>query len=44
MNYSIELPSEDEVIREFEKETRTYLDAEKQIKYEGKEKEWDLEI
>lgn len=38
-----ELPSEDEVIRDFEKETRTFLDAEKQLKYEEKEKELDFD-
>ncbi len=29
-----DLPSEDEVIRDFEKETHTFLDAEKQVKHE----------
>ena len=29
-----DLPSEDEIIRDFEKETRTFIDAEKQIKHE----------
>lgn len=38
-----DLPSEDEIIRDFERETRTSLDAEKQIKREDKAKEWDLE-
>lgn len=33
-----DLPSEDEVIRNFEKETRTFLDAEKQVKKEDREK------
>jgi hypothetical protein len=33
-----------ELVRDFEKETNTLLDAEKQIKREDKEKEWDLEI
>ncbi len=33
----------DNLIRDFEKETRSYLDAEKQIKKEDREKEWDLE-
>jgi hypothetical protein len=32
-----------ELVRDFEKETNTLLDAEKQIKREDKEKEWDLE-
>ena len=38
-----DLPSEDEIIRDFEKETRTFIDAEKQIKKENKAKEWELE-
>ena len=29
-----DLPSEDEVIRDFEKETHTFIDAEKQVKHE----------
>ena len=33
-----DLPSEDEVVREFEKETNTCLDAEKQLELEKKEK------
>ncbi len=33
-----------ELVRSFEKETNTFLDAEKQLKREEKEKEWDLEI
>lgn len=33
------LPSEDEVVRDFQKETHTLLDVEKQLKYEEKEKE-----
>ena len=37
--------AEDNLVRDFEKETRTYLDVEKQIKREDKEKERDdLEI
>ena len=35
-----DLPSEDEIIRDFEKETHTFVDVEKQIKRENKEKEW----
>ena len=31
------------VIRDFEKETHTFIDPEKQIKHEEREKEWDLE-
>lgn len=38
-----DLPSEDEVIRAFEKETHTFIDAEKQVRKEEKAKEWDLE-
>ena len=34
---------EDNLIRDFEKETHTLLDAEQQIKREDREKEWDLE-
>ena len=33
----------DTLIRDFERETRTYLDAEEQIKREEREKGWDLE-
>ena len=33
----------DTLIRDFERETRTCLDAEEQIKREEREKEWDLE-
>lgn len=33
-----------ELVREFEKETRTYLDAEKQIKCEDREKEFEIEL
>ncbi len=39
-----DVTTEDNLIRDFEKETRTYLDAEKQIKHEEREKEMDLEI
>lgn len=39
-----DLPSEDEVVRDFEKETRTSLDAEKQVKKEEKEKSFELEL
>ena len=38
-----DLPSEDEIIRNFEKETHTFIDAEKQIKHEkSKESEYEL--
>ena len=33
-----------ELVREFEKETNMYIDPEKQLKKEEREKEWDLEI
>lgn len=39
-----DLPSEDEVIRDFEKETHTFIDAEKQVKKEEREKSLDLEL
>ena len=38
-----DMGAEDNLIRDFQKETNTFLDAEKQIKYEEREKEWDLE-
>ena len=34
---------EDNLIRDFQRETNTFLDPEKQIKHEEMEKEWDLE-
>ena len=39
-----DLGAEDELIRDFEKETHILLDAEKQIIKEDKEKEWELEL
>lgn len=33
-----------ELIKEFEKDTKTYLNPEKQLKHEEKEKEWNLEM
>ena len=39
-----DMGAEDNLIRDFQKETNTFLDAEKQLKREEKEKEWDLEI
>lgn len=39
-----DMGAEDNLIRKFEKETRTYLDAEKQIAKEDREKELDLEL
>ena len=42
--HKFELPSEDEVVRDFEKETRTLLDAEKQISKEERRKDYEIEI
>ena len=39
-----DMGAEDNLIREFEKETRICLDVEEQIKNEEKEKEWNMEI
>ena len=39
-----DIAEEDNLIRDFEKETQTLIDPEKQIKKEEREKEWDLEI
>ena len=36
--------AEDEVIKDFERETGTYIDAEKQIQHEERQSEWDLEL
>lgn len=38
------VPEEDELIRDFQKETRTFIDPETQLKHEAKEKEWNLEL
>lgn len=38
-----DMGSEDSLIRDFQKETNTLLDAKKQIEHEAIEKEWDLE-
>ncbi len=38
-----DMGAEDNLIRDFQKETHTLLDAEQQIKRQDKEKEWDLE-
>ena len=38
-----DMGAEDNLIRDFEKETHTLLDAEKQVEKEDREKEWDLE-
>ncbi len=39
-----DMGAEDNLIRDFEKETNTYLDVEKQIKHEEKEKELEIEL
>ena len=39
-----DMGAEDYLIRDFQKETNTLLDAEKQIEKKKKEKEWDLEL
>lgn len=38
-----DIAEEDNLIRDFEKETNTFIDPEKQIKREEREREWDLE-
>ena len=38
-----DIGAEDYLIRDFQKETNTFIDPVKQIKYEEREKEWDLE-
>lgn len=39
-----DMGAENNLIRDFERENNILLDAEKQIKHEEREKEWDLEI
>ena len=39
----IDIGAEDYLIRDFQKETNTFIDPVKQIKHEEREKEWDLE-
>ena len=38
-----DMGAEDNLIRDFQNENNTFLDAEKQLKYEERGKEWDLE-
>ena len=38
-----DIGAEDYLIRDFQKETNTFIDPVKQIKHEEREKEWDLE-
>ena len=39
-----DIAEEDNLIRDFEKETHTFIDLEKQIRKEEREKEWDMEL
>ena len=39
-----DMGAEDNLIRDFEKETRICLDVEEQIKREDREKDWDIEL
>ena len=39
-----DIAEEDNLVRDFQKETNTFINPEKQIKHEEREKEWDLEI
>ena len=39
-----DIAEEDNLIRDFQKETNIFIDPEKQIKKEEREKEWDLEM
>ena len=39
-----DIGAEDYLIRDFQKETNTFIDPEKQIKHEEREKEWELEL
>ena len=39
-----DIAEEDNLIRDFQRETNTFIDPEKQIKHEEREGEWDLEI
>lgn len=38
------IPEEDELIRDFQEETQTFIDPEKQLKKEDREKECDFEL
>ena len=38
-----DIAEEDNLIRDFQRETNTFIDPEKQIKHEERKKEWDLE-
>ena len=39
-----DIAEEDNLIRDFQKETNIFIDPEKQIKKEEREKEWDLKM
>lgn len=39
-----DLGAEDNIVRDFEKETRTFIEPEEQIRHEKREKEWDMEM
>ena len=39
-----DIAEEDNLVKDFQKETNTFINPEKQIKHEEREKEWDLEI
>lgn len=39
-----DIAEENNLIRDFQKETHTFIDSEKQIKHEEREREWDLEM
>ena len=39
-----DIAEEDNLVRDFQKETNTFINPEKQIKHEEREKEWDLEM
>lgn len=38
-----DIAEEDNLVRDFQKETNTFINPEKQIKHEEREKEWELE-
>ena len=38
-----QIPESKELVRNFEEDTNTLIDPEKQLKKEEREKEWDLE-
>ena len=39
-----DIAEEDNLVRDFQKETNSFIDPEKQIKHEEREKEWDMEL